>query len=61
MTSDKLLIGTVAHDASGQQIVGTFIPSQKTPIAYDYEPGYTNSGAWIWENSVNNHTDIYEV
>jgi hypothetical protein len=30
------LIGAIAHDASGQQIVGTFIPSQKTPIAYDY-------------------------
>ena len=61
VTPDTLLIGTIAHDASGQQIVGTFIPSQKVPIAYDYQPGYTSNGAWIWENSVNNHTDIYEV
>lgn len=61
VTPQTLLIGTVAHDASGQQIVGTFVPAQKTPIVYDYEPGYTNQGTWIWQDSNNNHTDIYEV
>lgn len=61
VTPQTLLIGTVAHDASGQQIVGTFVPAQKTPIVYDYETGYTNQGSWVWQNSTNNHTDIYEV
>jgi hypothetical protein len=31
------------------------------PIAYDYEPGYTANGTFKYENSTNNHSDVYEV
>ena len=61
VTPETLLVGTVAHDASGSQITGEYIPALREPIAYDFETGYTNLGEWIWQDSVNNHTDIYEV
>ena len=59
--SDKLLEGFTAHDASGEAITGTMFQVRMDPIAYDYEPGYTMSGTFKYENSTNNHTDIYEV
>ena len=37
------------------------MPRLKTPIAYDYEMGYTSSNKWIYQDSVNNHTDVYTV
>lgn len=59
--SEHLLEGYVAHDASGEEIVGTFFNRQLTPITYDYEPGYINNGTWTYQNSVNNHSDVYIV
>lgn len=32
-----------------------------SPIEYDYEPGYVMSDAWNYQNSTNNHSDIYQV
>ena len=61
ITADKIVIGYQAYNAQGELLQGTFVPRQKTPIAYDYEPGYTNQGTWIYQNSVNNHTDVYIV
>lgn len=59
--SEHLLEGYVAHNASGEEIVGTFFNRQLTPIAYDYEPGYINQATWTYQNSVNNHSDVYLV
>ena len=61
VVADKLVIGYTAHDASGASITGTCINVPLIPIAYDYEPGYTNQGTFIYQNSTNNHSDIYEV
>lgn len=61
VTEDTLLEGTVAHDASGEQITGTMFQVLLEPIAYDYEPGYTDNGTYKYQDSTNNHTDIYEI
>lgn len=61
VTADKLLQGYTAHDASGNLIIGTLRNRLLTTDEFDYIPGYTNGGAWIYENSVNNRTDIYEI
>lgn len=55
-----LLRGRTAHGADGAPVTGTYHPLE-TPIAYDYEPGYVTSGRWTYENSTNNHSDIYTV
>ena len=59
--ADKVLKGYTAHDATGAAITGTLINWPLTPIAYDYEPGYTDQGTYKYQNSTNNHSDIYEV
>lgn len=59
--ADKLLEGFTAHDASGEAITGTMFQVRMEPIAYDYEPGYTANGTFKYENSTNNHSDVYEV
>lgn len=61
VTADVLLQGYTAHNAGGEVVVGTLMNRLLTPIAYDYIPGYTATGAWIYEDSTNNHTDIYEI
>lgn len=61
VTAETLLEGHTAHDASGALIVGTLKNRLLTPLEYDYVPGYTTGGAWVYENSVNNHTDIYAI
>ena len=59
--ADKLLEGFTAHNASGEAITGTMFQVPLDPIAYDYEPGYTANGTFKYENSTNNHSDVYEV
>jgi hypothetical protein len=59
--ADKLLEGFTAHDASGKAITGIMFQVPLDPIAYDYEPGYTANGTFKYENSTNNHSDVYEV
>ena len=59
--ADKLLEGFTAHNASGEAITGTMFQVLLDPIAYDYEPGYTANGTFKYENSTNNHSDVYEV
>ena len=61
VVADKLAAGLTAHDSSGNSIVGTARQLIIEPIVYDYVPGYVSNGAWKYENSTNNHTDIYEV
>lgn len=61
VTADKIVSGYTAHDASGTPIVGTCVRNPIEPIAFDYEPGYTNNGSFVYQNSTNNHTDVYEV
>lgn len=61
VNSEHLLEGSVAHDASGEEIVGTFFNRDLTPIIRDYEPGYINTNTWTYQNSVNNHSDVYLV
>lgn len=58
---EHLVAGYTAHDASGAPIIGTCINVALTPIAYDYEPGYTSQSTFIYQDSVNNHTDVYEL
>ena len=60
VTAEKLVAGYTAHDASGEQITGAYTPKLQ-PIAYDYESGYVNGGTWNYQNSVNNHSDVYEI
>ena len=59
--ADKVLEGFTAHNASGEAITGTMFQVPLDPIAYDYEPGYTANGTFKYENSTNNHSDVYEV
>lgn len=59
--ADKVLEGFTAHDANGKAITGTMFQVPLDPIAYDYEPGYTANGTFKYENSTNNHSDVYEV
>lgn len=61
ITSDKLVKGYTAHDASGAAITGNGVCFPLEPITYDYEKGYTNSGVFKYEDSTNNHSDFYEV
>ena len=61
VTADKIVAGYTAHDAGGNAITGTCINIPLIPIAYDYEPGYTANGTFKYENSTNNHSDVYEV
>lgn len=61
ITADKIIIGYQAYNAEGTLLQGTFVPRLQVPIAYDYEPGYTNQGTWIYQDSTNNHTDVYVV
>ena len=61
VTADTIVSGYTAHDASGNSIVGTCINIPLIPIAYDYEPGYTANGTYKYENSTNNHSDVYVV
>ena len=61
VSADKLLEGETAHDASGEAITGTMYQVLLEPIAYDYEPGYTDQGTYKYQNSTNNHSDIYEI
>jgi len=53
------------YTADGVKTTGTFDPYKGVyidPIDYDYVPGYTNTGGgWVYENSTNNRTDIYQV
>lgn len=59
--AEHLVQGYTAHDSSGAAIVGTCYNVPMIPIAYDYEPGYTDRGTYIYQDSTNNHSDIYEV
>ena len=61
ITADKIVIGYQAYNAAGELLQGTFVPRLKTPIAYDYEMGYTSANKWVYQDSVNNHTDVYIV
>jgi len=61
VTPERLAAGYTAHDASGAPITGTCVNLPIPPYAYDYEPGYTNQGTFIYQDSTNNHTDVYEV
>lgn len=56
-----LIDGYTAHAADGSVIVGTLMRREVVPIAYDYEMGYTDRGTWHYQNSTNNHTDVYEI
>lgn len=58
--SSKLASGYTAHDRHGDVITGT-AAVQMTPIEYDYNIGYIDSGTWKYENPTNTFTDIYEV
>ena len=61
VTPEKLLLGETAHDASGAVITGTMRNRLITPIAFDYMMGYNDNGTWKYQDSVNNHSDVYEV
>lgn len=61
VTADKIVEGYTGHDASGTSVIGTCINIPLVPIAYDYEPGYTDRGTFIYQDSTNNHSDVYEV
>lgn len=62
VTPETLRYGYTAHNKAGELIIGTCKQIYEEPIAYDYVPGYTDSaGKWLYENSTNNHTDIYEI
>lgn len=66
LTSDTvsagvLLEGYTAHAADGSVVTGALMRRELEPIAYDYEMGYTDRGTWHYQNSTNNHTDVYEI
>ena len=61
VTADHLEVGYTAHDASGAVITGTSKQIVLPLTAYDYEKGYNNQGSWIYEDSTNNHSDVYEI
>ena len=61
VTAETLLEGYTAHDATGEAITGTFRKSAIDNIAYDYEMGYVDSGIWKYQNSTNNHSDVYPI
>ena len=61
VTANTLVEGITAHDASGALITGVHPKNPLDPIAYDYEMGYTDRGSWIYQDSHNNHTDVYVV
>lgn len=61
VTAEKIVEGYTAHDAEGNAITGTCRNIPMVPIAYDYEPGYTANGTYKYENSTNNHSDVYVV
>lgn len=45
----------------GYSSVVVNIPTFIEPIAYDYLAGYVSTNVWNYQDSVNNHSDIYEV
>ena len=65
--------GTVLHSYTAAEALAlTELPANPlvssyseriTPYRYDYEPGWVESsnGMWHYENSTNNHTDVYQV
>ena len=61
VTADKIIKGYTGHDATGAAITGILEAAPIEPIAFDYEPGYTNAGVFKYENSTNNHSDVYSV
>ena len=61
ITSDKLIKGYTAHDASGAEITGTLASAPLIPLYYDFNCGYVASGTWIYENPTNTYIDIYGV
>ena len=61
VTPSALIEGFTAHDASGAAITGTLRKPTVDHIAYDYEMGYVNSGVWTYQDSTNNHSDVYPI
>lgn len=65
ITPSFLRQGITAHQANGEQIIGTYSPSggnlqYLTPYFFDKTTGYVDSsGKWIYENSTNNYSDVY--
>lgn len=56
--------GTALYAYTADQIharVTSLLSERITPIRYDYEPGWVGNGTWHYENSTNNHSDIYTV
>ena len=60
VSADTLRPGITAHDKSGVQITGTYVP-YSGPATFDYIPWYVMNGKWNYQNSTNNRSDIYEV
>ena len=58
--ANKLLAGYTAHGADGAAVTGTH-HCYIEPIVYDYLPGYVSGSQFVYQNSTNNHSDIYEV
>lgn len=61
VTAETLLTGITAHDASGAIITGTMRPRTVDPLLEEYEMGYNDNGTWKYQDSTNNHSDVYEV
>ena len=61
VSPECLLQGYTAHDASGAAITGTLKKANIDHIAYDYEMGYVDSGTWRYQDSTNNHSDVYPI
>ena len=61
VAAEHLEAGFTAHDASGAVITGTCNQIVLPVVAYDYEQGYTDTGTWKYQDSHNNHTDVYEI
>ena len=56
--------GTALYAYTADQIHSramSLLSERITPIRYDYEPGWVGNGTWHYENSTNNHSDIYTV
>ena len=59
--AEDVRAGKVFLGPDGQTITGTAVQLWLAPIAVDYEPGYVSGASWTYQNSVNNHSDVYEV
>ena len=59
-TAPRVRKGDLFFLSDGTPAIGTYSPYLE-PIVYDYLKGYVMNGKWIYQDSENNHTDIYPV